>query len=125
MNKKLLQTQVEHTLRDMPDTRNSDITLTLRLWKQYYPQLLISSEAGTMVLIKNLFQLPREDNIKRIRAKIQNEQHLYLPTEEKVLIKRAKNSKEWKTFLGYKPTWNNTDWGIAINQFFKSQPSLF
>lgn len=33
------------------------------------------------VSLGKLFDLPREDNIKRIRAKIQNEEKLFLPTD--------------------------------------------
>lgn len=52
------------------------------------------------VLLEDLFDLPREDNVKRIRAKF-NEEGLYLPTSEEVAKRRNMNIPEWREAMGY------------------------
>jgi hypothetical protein len=103
MAKEDLIGQVKNTLAIFPEARNSDIRLTIELWKMYYRPFLHEDERlGLMIKIDDLFDLPREDNIKRIRATIQNEDRMYLPTNIEVFIARAKASDEWRQFLGYK-----------------------
>jgi hypothetical protein len=114
---KTLQRQVETILATYPETRNSDIQLMIQLWMNYYPQLL----NGRYVFLDNLFDLPREDNIKRIRAKIQNEQRVYLPTSVDVCIERFKLSKKWRKYLGYNTEWNDDDWEIVINRYLNPE----
>lgn len=48
-----------------------------------------------MIDLKTIIELPREDNIKRVRAKIQNEEHKYLPTTEEVRKQRKISEEEW------------------------------
>ena len=47
----------------------------------------------------DLMDLPREDNVKRIRAVIQNKEHRLLPTSEEVLKQRGVNEKYWHLAL--------------------------
>lgn len=94
--------QVKYILRIIPASRNSDITLTLEIWKRFYPSLTFDTERGKAILIGNLFNLPREDNIKRVRARFQNVERKYLPTEPQIFLARAKLSEEWREFLGYR-----------------------
>jgi hypothetical protein len=98
MKKDNLYTQVETILVTEPETRNSDITLMIALWRRYYPETIVK-DIG--VYLKDLYDLPREDNIKRHRATIQNKETRLLPTDMKIFIERAKASKEWKARLGY------------------------
>lgn len=51
-----------------------------------------------MVELGKIMELPREDNIKRIRAKIQNEEHKYLPTTLEVARQRKINEEDWKAW---------------------------
>lgn len=106
MSKDILKNQVSHILSHFPEARNSDIRLTIELWKNYYPNYIIANTSygvdNPLIAIKDLFELPREDNIKRIRAKIQNEDREFLPTDIKVFIERARASDEWRRFLGYR-----------------------
>lgn len=53
------------------------------------------------VNVAHLYDLPREDNIKRIRAKIQNDLKEYLPTDAKVAKKRGWEEDKWREYLGY------------------------
>jgi hypothetical protein len=99
---KNLKQQVEAILVDKPVTRNSDIALTIAIWLKFYPALLI--ENGQAVLLKQLFKLPREDSIKRIRANFQNDKGMYLPTDEAVAKARGFNIEEWRVAMGYATT---------------------
>lgn len=102
---------VEATLRDVKATRDSDIALTIEIWKRYFPTKIQS--LGSMmecVNLKDLYDLPREDNVKRIRANIQNVKKLYLPTSWEVAKQRKIEENEWRTAMGY-PTIESTGTG--------------
>lgn len=96
-----LKAKVEYILTRYPETRNSDIALSIRLWKSYYHKDLIEQNGKSYIDLNKLFDLPREDNIKRIRAKIQNEEKRLLPTDISVVRQRKMNELEWKQLLGY------------------------
>ena len=51
-----------------------------------------------MVELKNIMELPREDNVKRIRAKFQNEKKMYLPTSLEVARQRKISEEEWRAW---------------------------
>lgn len=51
-----------------------------------------------LIELGKIMDLPREDNIKRIRAKIQNEEHKYLPTTLEVARQRKISEEEWKAW---------------------------
>ena len=96
-----LKAQVEYCLDTFPETRNSDIALTLAIWRQYFPTRIRKGASGEEgVWLKDLYDLPREDNVKRVRAKFQNEQNLYLPTDWKVAKQRKINEDKWRVALG-------------------------
>lgn len=102
MKIKQLKKQVLSVLREVPETRNSDITLMIEVWKRYYPHFLKETKDKQLgVYLKDLYELPREDNIKRIRAKIQNEENKYLPTSMKIAIKRHLNMNEWHKAMAF------------------------
>lgn len=91
---KTLESKVEYVLQNYPTTRNSDIELTIKIWAVYH-------NVGSSIAVRDLFSLPREDSIKRIRARIQNDQLKYLPTSEAVTRKRKMNIQVWRQRLGY------------------------
>lgn len=129
MNDKIykdLKTKVEQILSNYEAARNSDITLMLLLWEQFFPEYIEISRSGRkMVDIKALYDLPREDNIKRVRAEIQNVERRYLPTDIMIFIKRARLSDEWKQVLGYRTDWKSPEWERAIRTYLKpTQTSL-
>lgn len=114
--------QVLEILEQFPDTRNSDIELTIQLWKRFYPEDVFTTKHGTDVIaVRKLFELPREDNIKRVRAKIQNEERKFLPTDINVFIKRAKLSKEWQLYLGYNNQKTDEDFNKLAAEYYKLQ----
>ena len=99
-NRGELQKQVDYCLKNFPKTRNSDIELTLAIWKHYYPSRIVYSKTGvSLIRLRDLFDLPREDNVKRIRAKIQNELGKYLPTSLEVAKQRKIAETEWREYM--------------------------
>jgi hypothetical protein len=97
-----LTNQVETLLKDIPQTRDCDILLTQEIWKKYYPQYLHSSPTGKLwISFDGMKVLPREDNVKRIRAKFQNDLNKYLPTKIEVVRQRRQNEQVWREALGY------------------------
>lgn len=91
-----LQEMVEYILRNIPATRNSDITLMIEIWKYFYPEKI---QYGT-VSLEYLYDLPREDTIKRIRAEF-NSQGKYYPTDWEVAKRRGIKEDQWRVELGY------------------------
>lgn len=101
---KTLKAEVAQMLKIYPETRDSDISLMIMLWQNYHKSQLVSMNNGTIyVALKSLYDLPREDNIKRIRAKFQNELGLYLPTKLEVALRRGIEEAKWRSFMGYAP----------------------
>lgn len=105
-----LREQVDEQLKRDPACRNSDIALMIAIWQEYYPQRIREG----MIRIVDLYDLPREDNIKRIRAKFQEEaldridkgkikgdEMFYLPTSAEVAKQRKINASIWEKALGY------------------------
>lgn len=106
MNLKTLTGQVEITLANHANARNSDITLTVELWKRFHPEkITLSGYLGEddSIRLKDLFDLPHESEIGRIRRKFQNDQHVYLPTDWKIAEGRGIKEEEWREHLGYPP----------------------
>lgn len=99
---KTLKAQVEHCLTTYPETRNSDITLMLKIWQLFYPELVTATD----VPFNSLYQLPREDNVKRVRAAF-NSKGLFYPTSWEVAKARDINRDEWQVAMGY-PTQEKT-----------------
>jgi|TARA_R100001530_G_scaffold116143_1_gene83171 hypothetical protein len=96
MELKALTKQVYDVLRDYPETRNSDIELTLRVWREFHG---VQDQIDPALL----FDLPREDNVKRIRARIQNEDREFVPTEWKIAKARGFEEDKWRELLNLKP----------------------
>lgn len=108
MNIKTLKDKVYKILEQYPNTRNSDITLTTRVWTTYYSHIVKKDENGDLIArLVDLHELPREDHIKRVRADIQNVEKKFLPTEFSIFLKRLKNSKVWRDELGYSNWWSD------------------
>lgn len=94
---------VEETLKNIPETRNCDITLMIEIWKRFYSDRMKKSSINGKIgiYLEDLYDLPREDNIKRLRAKFQNELKQYLPTKWEVAKGRGFKELEWRQYLGY------------------------
>lgn len=98
---KPLKTMVEEVLRNIPETRNSDIALMIEIWRRYFPQRIKKGQSGEEgVWLRDLYDLPREDNVKRVRAKL-NHEGKYFPTDWKVAKARGIKEDVWRQELGY------------------------
>lgn len=93
---------VDRILRNVPEARNSDITLMIEIWRHYYPSRIITSatSGAQAVRLSDLYTLPREDAIKRERAAL-NAEGKYYPTDWEVAKGRGIKEDEWRVALGY------------------------
>ena len=91
-----LYDQVKDILETIPRTRNSDTSLVANLWAKYHYDVLIKTERGLAIPLSSLYNVPSYDTISRARRKIQNDEHLFLPTDEKVAKARQLNMEVWK-----------------------------
>jgi hypothetical protein len=97
-----LRKKILECLKSDKSTRDSDVRLTQVVWFRYYKEFLfVSPDERWSIRIGDLHKVPREDNIKRIRATIQNDEHLYLPESEEVRKQRRIKEDEWVAWLGY------------------------
>lgn len=95
-----LKDKVLQGLAQCPEARDDDIKLTNWIWLNYYSDHISKNEQGEYVVrLIDLYRLPREDNIKRVRAHIQNIEHSYLPTSEAVRKQRRIGEQEWRIYL--------------------------
>ena len=83
------KTKVAYILNLYPKARDSDITLTLKYWETFQPDIF--NPHG--ILPKDLFSLERMHYLVRARAKIQNEYHLFTANSE---VKRFRRKHEEK-----------------------------
>jgi hypothetical protein len=84
-----VKTKVAWVLNLFPHTRNSDISLTLKYWELYHSNLF----NPTAMNPRDMFKMERETIIVRVRAKIQNEYHLF-PADENVRRRRRALEEE-------------------------------
>lgn len=91
----MLYNQVLKGLEEVEDNRNSDISLMIWIWRKYY-------NVDDSVSVNQLYDLPTQENIKRYRAKIQNDEKKFLPTSWEVAKARKWKEQEWRHLLGYK-----------------------
>lgn len=96
-----LKNQVINILEKYPRTRDSDVRLMLTLWMIHYPSRIHKDdpEAPAFVYLKDIMDLPREDNIKRVRAIIQNVENKFLPTSLEVAKQRKINEQVWRDYI--------------------------
>lgn len=91
---KTLKEQVEYVLEKFDIARNSDKYLTWRVWVIFY-------NVNKVVDFQQFMKLPSEDNVKRIRAHIQNVEKRFIPTAEEIAIERGWKIDEWRKLMGY------------------------
>lgn len=89
-----LKRKFRTVLTEEPNTRNSDKELTIRVWKRFY-----LGEKAEGITFDQLYDLPSEDQIKRVRARIQNDEQDLLPTDPEVAKKRRIYEEFWKSAM--------------------------
>lgn len=102
-----IKVKVARMLNEYPETRDCDQTLTLYIWLNFHRDKLFKDENGKWcVRFKNILELPREDAVKRWRAKF-NEPSKEYPkgrwrsTNPAVMKKRKQMEDWWLAELGY------------------------
>ncbi|MFZ3377970.1 MAG: DUF3800 domain-containing protein [Chthoniobacterales bacterium] len=68
-----IQEKVAWILNRYPSARDSDITLQLKYWENFEPELA----PGSTIQKQDLYKLGRLTSLSRARAKIQNQYHLF------------------------------------------------
>jgi len=86
-----IQERVAWVLNHFPDTRNSDITLQIKYWERFEPDLY----DGRAVELEDMYKLTRLTSLQRARAKIQNSYGLFQASPD-VRRRRGKLSEEEK-----------------------------
>lgn len=108
-----LKKMVEAFLRDYEDLRNCDVKLQMALLKHKFPHAFKQSVDGNEYVAIWALSRITQDNVKRIRAKIQNEDGLYLPSDPEVRKHRKIKEEQWNQWLiSQRPAvkyWNDTD----------------
>ena len=99
MAKSELKEKILVILEKFEKTRNDDVELMLMIWYNYHRKDLFQDGTGWSVNLDKIRRLPREDHIKRIRAIIQNDEKLYLPTDPEVRKKRQISEEEWREYV--------------------------
>ncbi len=80
-----LRTRVAFILNRYPVARNSDVTLQIKYWEHFEPEILKEFKP------ENLYRATRLTSVARARAKIQNEYGLFLASEP---IRRGRRALE-------------------------------
>jgi len=106
---KNLKLKVLHCLAQDEKSRNSDIRLFNNILLIFYKEFIKTVDGKDSVELSDLYQLPHQDNVKRIRAKIQNEDKKFLPTSIEVAKKRGWLEEDWRKLLGYNPELRTTN----------------
>ncbi len=98
-----LQEKVLYILENHPDTRNDDIQLTCMIVLKHRPKDIKEID-GQWWMTTKAMRWCREDNVKRVRAKIQNDPKnpRFLPTDPAVRKKRNIEEETWREYLGYR-----------------------
>jgi len=93
-----LKKQIETILREIPQSRDNDIYLTIKIWTKYFPRVIQGEIPNRYVFLKDIMNLPTQDNVKRIRAHFQNDLNKYLPTTWLIAKQRRINEDVWYKF---------------------------
>ena len=91
---------VEQILKEYPETRNSDIDLTLTYWWVFNKDKFVQISGAYWIRAQDIRDLPREDQLSRVRRQIQ-EEGKYPATDEKVAKKRRQLINQVRKDLGY------------------------
>jgi len=117
-----LYDQILWVLKNYTDSRNSDFILRWKLWEAFYPHLIHQDGLRWFVYKEDEARLPNQDDIKRIRAHIQNDEKLYPPTDWAVAKQRKWLEQEWRAAMGY-PAPIETEAKLTEDRFNKTVKS--
>lgn len=92
---------VEHVLKTDPRTRNCDQLLELLVWWELYPEAFKKVDGEWVMKVEAYKSFAGKSDIKRIRASIQNDLGMYLPTDPDVIKKRNHKQTNWEEKVLY------------------------
>lgn len=96
---KTLEKLILQTLENYPSTRNDDIDLQLQLIQDYSSGICIVNILEERFIALSALREFREDTIKRIRAKVQNADNRFLPSNEDVRRRRNISEEAYTRYL--------------------------
>ena len=70
------------------------------IWRQFYPKYIVTHNGQLYINLNDIYELPTHDNVKRIRAKF-NENGEYLTDKPHIRKQRKQKEIEWLYDLGY------------------------
>lgn len=85
---------VRQILRENENARNNDTYLTALVIHRRMPQCYQIIDGKAWIAYEAI-KIYREDHVKRVRAKIQNDEGKYLPTDPEVRKQRKISEEEW------------------------------
>ena len=94
--------KVAHILNQFPKARNSDITLTIRLLKTFYPEFVKDERLS----LNDLYKLPKFYDMQRERARIQNQYGLYSASPEVKLFRKRHQAAAIEEFAANQPNFS-------------------
>lgn len=92
---KNLKEKVYKVLEVSERARNDDIHLQFHLIHTFYPSWIMKTEDWQWWISRKASSIFKEDWIRRLRAKIQNEEKLFLPTDPEVRKQRKISEENW------------------------------
>jgi hypothetical protein len=101
MINKSLKKKVLDVLSRYPEARDNDVKLCNALWYEYYNNFLRRNEDGDLYIrLKDMYEVPLQDDIIRLRRVIQNDEKKFQASE---LIKQERFKAEIisRAELGY------------------------
>jgi hypothetical protein len=100
MRQNTLEAKIRLVLADRPQTRNDGVALQISLIEKYgSPSDIIRNPVFNDCLVRvSALRNFREDHVKRIRAKIQNEDGDFLPTDPEIRKKRKILEADWEEY---------------------------
>ena len=99
MKLKTLKKEVEYCLGKYEQARNSDAYLTNAVWINFYKEFLREVDSDWVLPLKYNGFVASRDDIKRVRATIQNKEKRFLPTSWEVAKKRKWKEEEYYEYF--------------------------
>lgn len=93
-----LKDKILFCLEKYSSSRNSDTLLKLKIWYEFYNSKGFIHNGRMAHYDDDHFDLPGDDDVKRIRAKIQNNKTnpRFLPTDEKIINARRQRELKYR-----------------------------
>lgn len=106
--KNTLEKKILQILERYPETREDDVRLQVQLIDTFGSpwDILWRPDFNDSMIRLSALRAFREDHVKRVRAKIQNELGLFLPSDPEVRRKRQISEGEWLSYCRRVDGWN-------------------